>query len=97
MGGASFIASSTAFILGVTWGGVQYPWHSYQTLLPLVLGCLGIVGTVYWEFQYAKYPFIRKALFNNLSGLSAYTCALLQGLLVGPSFSMYKDAIANRR
>ncbi|KAL1963262.1 hypothetical protein VTN77DRAFT_8485 [Rasamsonia byssochlamydoides] len=82
IGGLLFIGSTTAFLLGITWGGVQYAWNSYQTLLPLLLGIVGVVTTLFWEVRHAKNPFIRKALFNNLSGLSAYTCALLQGLLV---------------
>lgn len=82
VGGCLLICSAVAFLLGITWGGIQYPWDSYQTLLPLLLGACGLVLTVVWEAKYASNPFIRMTLFSSWSGISAYVCAVFQGFIV---------------
>lgn len=79
-GSGIFIGSSTAFLVGLTWGGHQYPWDSYQTLVPLCLGAGGLVFTGLWESMIAKTPFIRKTMLRDRSLMTAYFCTLLQGL-----------------
>jgi hypothetical protein len=70
------------FLLGVTWGGVQYAWSTYQTLLPMFLGVAGGVVTIVWEWNYAKNPFIRLNIFANRSVAGVYICAIVQGVIV---------------
>lgn len=77
-----FIASTTSFLIGITWGGVEYEWSSWQTLVPLLLGLFGIYLTCMWEIFVAPHPFLRFSLFNNRSANAAYLGSLLQGLLV---------------
>lgn len=48
-GSALFVASATALLMPITWGGTQYPWSSWQTLVPLLLGILGIVAFGFYE------------------------------------------------
>lgn len=81
-GGFLFIGSTTSFLVGVTWGGTQYPWSSYNTLLPLCMGVVGGVFSVLWEKWGAKFPFLRLSIFTTRSAFAAYTCALIQGLIV---------------
>ena len=45
LGGFIFIESFTSFLMGLTWGGVQFPWSSFRTLFPLIIGILGIGAT----------------------------------------------------
>ncbi|MCJ1476574.1 hypothetical protein MMC13_005240 [Lambiella insularis] len=40
-----FIASTTLFVVPLTWGGVMYAWNAYQTLLPLLLGAAACSAT----------------------------------------------------
>jgi len=88
-GGALFIASTCSFLIGTTWGGAQYAWDSWRTLVPIVLGVGGIIGTLCWERYGARNPFIRLWLFKNHHAIAAYVCAILQGLLVShPPFSL---------
>lgn len=82
IGGIIFMASMTSFLLGVTWGGVQYGWASFETLLPLCLGALGIVATLFWERYGAKYPVIRLQVFCSKSAVGAFIGALIQGISV---------------
>ena len=83
LGGFIFIASFTSFLMGLTWGGVQFPWSSFRTLVPLLIGILGIGLTFTWESRGAKQPFIRLLIFDSFSTIAFYFGALVQGLLVG--------------
>lgn len=81
-GGFLFISSSTAFLIAISWGGTQEPWSSWRTLLPLILGILGISGSLVWEAHGAKEPFLKHSLFHQVSACAAYFGAMVQGLLV---------------
>lgn len=82
IGGLLFVSSTCSFLIGLTWGGAQYPWSSWRTLVPLIVGFGGIVATVMWERYGAPRPFLRLELFDSYSALAAYTGAALQGLLM---------------
>lgn len=81
-GGAMFIGSATCFLIAISWGGMIFPWVSAGTLVPLFLGSIAMVFTLWWEVCKAREPFLRKSLFHNKSATAAYTCALIQGLEV---------------
>lgn len=81
IGGFLFIASITSFLIAISWGGSQYAWGSFRTLVPLILGAIGTLASLVWE-RFAKEPFLRKSLFNSWSAIIAYTSAAFQGLLV---------------
>lgn len=82
IGGFLFVSSTCSFLIGVTWGGSEYPWSSWRTLVPIIIGFAGIGATVAWEYWGAARPFLRLELFNSYSAIAAYTAAVLQGLLV---------------
>ena len=82
IGGFVFIASLTSFLVAISWGGIQFAWSSYHTLVPLILGVFGIVGAVVLETSVIKQPFLPKGLFTNLDMVPAYLCALFNGLVV---------------
>lgn len=54
------IASTTAVVIGVTWGGVQYPWSSARVLVPLILGLVGLAGFFVYEATLAHNPIVSK-------------------------------------
>lgn len=64
------------FLLGMSWGGVVYPWKSAATISSIVIGVVVMVLFVLWEF-YAplKEPLIPMHLFKN--GQWAVACVLL--------------------
>ena len=88
LGGFLFISSLTAFLIGLTWAGAQFPWSDYRTLVPLVLGAFGIGGSLIWEHFGAREPFLRRSLFYETSAIGAYICALTQGLVVSTDDTM---------
>ncbi|KAI1653504.1 MFS general substrate transporter [Daldinia decipiens] len=82
LGGFIFTCSATAFLIAISWGGTQYAWNSAATLVPLILGIAGLIGTAFYVGFIAKYPFIPNDLFCDVSSIVAYIAACLQGILL---------------
>ncbi|KAJ5644821.1 efflux pump antibiotic resistance protein [Penicillium longicatenatum] len=82
IGQVLFIASISIFLIGLSWGGVQYSWGSYQTLVPLCLGVVGIIATGLWEFLGTSHPFIRLSILTDRSSLAVYAAAIVQGTIM---------------
>ncbi|KAE9964655.1 hypothetical protein BLS_008173 [Venturia inaequalis] len=81
-GYALFISSMTSFLIAISWGGVQQPWDSWRTIVPLVLGVFGLILTGFWELYRAKEPFLRRSLFYCPSAFAAYLGTFIQGLMM---------------
>ncbi|KAF3059653.1 putative transporter C3H1.06c [Daldinia childiae] len=82
LGGFIFTGSATAFLIAISWGGSQHAWNSAATLVPLVLGIVGLIATSFYVGYIAKYPFIPSALFKDISSIITYIGAFLQGVLL---------------
>lgn len=82
LGGVLFISSSTSVLIAISWGGSQESWSSFRTLVPLILGIVGLVITAIWETYGAREPFLRRNLFHCPSAFMAYAGATIQGFLV---------------
>ncbi|KAK4200408.1 major facilitator superfamily domain-containing protein [Triangularia verruculosa] len=82
VGSVLFIGSTTAFLLGLTWGGVIYPWGSYQTLVPLLLGAAGCVGFAVYEAYVAKQPLIPLVLFRGRTTVVCFFGTVITGLVL---------------
>lgn len=85
LGSFLFIGSVTSFLIGVSWGGIQYSWISTYTLTPILVGIVGILLSCVWETR-VKDPVLRGSLFCNASAIAAYYCAFAQGFLVSSSY-----------
>lgn len=90
VGAFLFISSTCSFLIGVTWGGTQYAWDSWRTIVPIVLGVVGIIATLCWERYGAPQPFIRLWLFKDYAAVTAYMCAVFQGLIVSHPSSPFR-------
>lgn len=77
-----FLASTTGFLIPVTWGGVQYPWDSWRTLVPLIVCAFGIAAFVVHQEYYASNPLIRTSVFKNKSSAILYLTTTLHGVLL---------------
>lgn len=82
IGNFLFISSLTALLVAISWGGVQFEWSSWQTIVPLVVGAVGLVASVLYETRVAATPFLNKAVFNQPSAIASYSAAMLQGLIL---------------
>ena len=82
IGSALFLGGTTSFLIGITGASNTFPWNSYQTLVPLLLGVAGVFATGIWELRYADTPFIRRTMLRSRSMMTAYFCTVLQGLVL---------------
>jgi len=82
IGSALFLGGTTSFLVGITGASNTFPWNSYQTLVPLILGVVGVFATGIWELRYANIPFIRRTMLRSRSLMTAYFCTILQGLVL---------------
>lgn len=65
IGTVMFIASVTAILIPISWGGVMYPWDHWRVLVPLVVGFASLTGFVLWEIYGAQEPLIALDIFMN--------------------------------
>lgn len=76
-----FVAASTSTILGLTWGGVAYSWASYQVLVPLILGIIGMGVFVWLEKAYVKNPTVPFDILSNRTSLVGFVTNFLHGIV----------------
>lgn len=76
-----FTAAGTSLLLGISFGGVMYPWKSYNVILPLILGCVGIIFFGFYEAYYAKHPMIRLAIFHHPVAIVGYVQITLHAIV----------------
>ncbi|KAI1264633.1 major facilitator superfamily transporter [Xylariaceae sp. FL1019] len=82
IGSVIFTGSATSFLIAVSWGGSEYDWQSVQTLVPLIVGFLGLITTVVYEAKWAQNPFLRRSLYHDTSSVVVYVAGCIQGLVM---------------
>ncbi|GJE99893.1 MFS general substrate transporter [Phanerochaete sordida] len=82
VGNVLIIASSSACVIGLTWGGVQFPWTSAHVLAPLIIGVVGILGFLVYEALVAREPLVPFSLIANRTSLSGYIQTFLTPVVV---------------
>ncbi|EAU87383.2 MFS multidrug transporter [Coprinopsis cinerea okayama7 len=58
------LASSSALVLALTWGGARYQWGDIRVLLPLIIGILGLIVWLFYEVKFASHPTIERWHLN---------------------------------
>ncbi|KAJ3552285.1 hypothetical protein NM688_g4228 [Phlebia brevispora] len=82
IGNVIIIASSTACVIGLTWGGVKFAWSSAQVLAPLIIGLVGIAGFLVYEAKIASEPVVPFTLLSNRTTLSGYLQTFINPIAV---------------
>lgn len=77
-----FVTSVSSFLIPLSWGGIMYPWRSWHTLIPLIIGVLGIVAFAVYEVRCALNPLIPPALFRDQSTTISLSGFFTLGLLL---------------
>lgn len=77
-----FAISVTALLVPLTWGGIQFPWGSWHTILPIALSLAGIVGFILYEKYLTKRPFLPLYIFRNYSTSIIYIGSFINGVLL---------------
>ncbi|CAF9915044.1 MAG: hypothetical protein ALECFALPRED_009960 [Alectoria fallacina] len=96
IGSVIFIASTTGFLIPLSWGGVSYPWTSWRTYVPLSLSALGLVILYMYEEYVATNPIIRTSIFKNRNAAAAYIGVVVHGMVVVGSLyylPLYYEAV----
>ncbi|KAF2115472.1 major facilitator superfamily domain-containing protein [Lophiotrema nucula] len=74
--------SLVALLVPLMQATVVFPWKDARTLVPLLIGFLGIMVFLIFEQKFAKSPLIPLADFNNRTCLLTFFCTLLHGLVL---------------
>ncbi|KAK3646850.1 hypothetical protein LTR56_008338 [Elasticomyces elasticus] len=61
-----FVAGLVLFLIGLSWGGVIYPWTSARTLSTLLVGLALFISFFVWELYGARAPFLPPHFLKNL-------------------------------
>ncbi|KAL8340124.1 hypothetical protein RB601_006307 [Gaeumannomyces tritici] len=81
-GSVAFTASSTAFLFGITTGGIMHPWSSWRTLVPVVVGAAGVAAFGVYEFKWAKQLIVSRRIFNNWDMIVNYIMTVFHGAIL---------------
>lgn len=80
-GNALLIASVTAILLALTYGGTRYSWSSWHVLLPLVLGFVGLgLFIAYESSRWCAEPMTPPHLFQNRTSAAAFYLTFVHSL-----------------
>ncbi|KAF2750867.1 MFS general substrate transporter [Sporormia fimetaria CBS 119925] len=77
-----FVGSMTGFLIPVTWGGVQYPWDSWRTLVPLIISVFGLIVFIIHQERWAAEPLIRTSVFKNTTSAVTYLSTVIHGVIL---------------
>lgn len=77
-----FIGSITGVLIPLTWGGVQYSWSSWRTLVPLIISALGFSLFLLWEAYMAPDPLIPLRILKSPTAAATYACTFFHGLVL---------------
>lgn len=81
LGGFLFIGGLISFLVGMSWGGVQFEWLFVQVIVFMVVGVFSVVMSVVWESYGVRELFLRLQLFCSGSVFVVYVCVFFQGFI----------------
>ena len=82
IGAILLTAATTSFLMPVSWGGVMFPWSSWRTLVPLILGICGFLVFILYESFAAKQPLIPLTIFGNRTAAVNYLGTMVHGMVL---------------
>jgi MFS family permease len=78
-----FTIGTTAVALPLSWAGSLYPWGSWRTLVPLLIGCFVLAAFAFLEKK-AIEPMIPYRIFDNRTAIVSTILGLFHGLVLYP-------------
>ena len=82
LGVSLFALSTTSLLLGLLFGGTTFPWDSWRTVLPLVLGVVGFAIFFWFENSgFCLNPAIPGHLFKNRTSCAGFAMIFLQSAM----------------
>ncbi|KAJ7187353.1 major facilitator superfamily domain-containing protein [Mycena filopes] len=80
IGNGIIIVGTSLAIIGLTWGGIRYPWASAQVLGPLIVGSFLLVVFAVYEAKFAAFPVIPRDIVSNRTSLSGLLTVAVHGV-----------------
>ncbi|KAI0152111.1 MFS general substrate transporter [Hypoxylon sp. NC0597] len=81
-GGMSLFAiGCTLFVLPLSWADSLYPWNSYQTILPLLLGAAILAGFVVYEAK-PEAPVVPYRIFHSRTAAVTLCGGFFHGIIL---------------
>jgi hypothetical protein len=77
-----FILSSTSFLIAISWGGIMFPWKSFHTLVPMILGIAGLVAFFAWEAFGSKRPMVPVQIFTSRTAAHGFLGMMTTGMVL---------------
>jgi hypothetical protein len=65
VGGGLALAGTAVLLLGLTWGGGEYPWKSSHVIATIVVGFAVCVLFMLWQWKGATYPLVPVHIFKS--------------------------------
>ncbi|KAK4613981.1 Efflux pump dotC [Fulvia fulva] len=66
-------------LLGLTYGGITYPWNSATVICLIVFGAVTLVLFVFTQWKVARYPIMPLDLFSNRSNVGSLAVTFAHG------------------
>ena len=85
LGMVLFIGSTTGILIPITWGGVNYSWSSWRTLVPLLVSAVGLIAFIIWDDRFAPDPLIRTRVMKSRTAAVTYLGDFIHGLVIWSS------------
>ncbi|KAI1790040.1 Mfs1.2 [Ganoderma leucocontextum] len=85
IGNTIVMGATCAAVIGLTWGGVMFPWISAQVLVPLCFGVVGLIVFMLYEWRFSEFPAVPLYLLvSNRTSLSGHItlCASINITLI---------------
>ncbi|KAI0350929.1 iron permease [Trametes cingulata] len=81
IGNAVIITSTILVFLGLTWGGLRFPWISAPVLVTIILGVIGIAAFLVLEKFWLHGQTVPDFFFTNRTTLSGYLGTFFHGVV----------------
>ena len=80
LGTMTIIASTILFLVGIEFGGVQFPWPSAPIICLIIFGIVTFMVFLLVEWRLAKQPLLPLRFFKNRSTAAAFAVCVTHGM-----------------
>ncbi|CAI6083860.1 unnamed protein product [Clonostachys chloroleuca] len=77
-----FAAGATAVALPLSWAEALYPWASWRTFVPLIIGLLVLLGFGFYEGRFPAVPIVPFRIFTNITSISSLVSGFMHGAIM---------------
>ncbi|KAI1855546.1 hypothetical protein JX266_000411 [Neoarthrinium moseri] len=82
-GNIIFVGGITSLLIGLTFGGTVYPWASWRTIVPIIIGCVGWAAFHAYEyFIRNQNPCVPPHVFSNRTSATAFYMIFVTSMLL---------------